>query len=79
MADITMCVNKLCPNASHCYRVTAVPDRFAQSMALFEYTKIDKKVVCDNYIDKGKIKYGMEFDDEINLIIKHIDNLADNH
>jgi len=38
MADITMCSQHLCPNASHCYRVQAKPSENWQSVCHFGYT-----------------------------------------
>lgn len=38
MADITMCSSEYCPVKDQCYRVTAKPNKFAQSWANFEYT-----------------------------------------
>jgi len=49
MADITMCLNTLCPNAATCYRITATPSENWQSMAMFEYTVGVGGVNCSNY------------------------------
>lgn len=49
MADITMCTQTLCPNASHCYRVQAKPSEHWQSCATFSYTITTRGVECDNY------------------------------
>ena len=49
MADITMCTQKLCPNAAHCYRVQAKASDW-QSTATFGYTISARGVECENYI-----------------------------
>ncbi len=49
MADITMCTQKLCPNAGHCLRRIAQPSKF-QSWCMFEYGLSPQGVVCDFYI-----------------------------
>ena len=48
VADITMCSQKLCPNAPHCYRVQAQPGE-RQSVCAFEYTFAIDGVLCDFY------------------------------
>ena len=50
MADITMCSQTLCPNASHCYRVQATQNRHWQNVATFDYTISDRGVECDSYM-----------------------------
>ena len=50
MADITMCTQKLCPNAEHCLRVQARPAILWQSWATFNYTISLSGVACDNYM-----------------------------
>lgn len=55
MADITMCTNNLCPNATRCYRVTASPNEYWQSMAFFDYEVSENGVVCNNYWPTEKI------------------------
>jgi hypothetical protein len=50
MADITMCVNTICPNAKHCYRVQAIITHGWQIMDFFEYTIGVDGVICDNYL-----------------------------
>ena len=37
MSDITMCMNKVCPLKSNCYRYVAIPDKYWQSYADFKY------------------------------------------
>ena len=37
MSDITMCVNKMCPLKSNCYRYMAMPDEYWQSYTNFKY------------------------------------------
>jgi hypothetical protein len=50
MADITMCVNKTCPNKNSCYRQKAIPNNYHQSMAKFEYTSsVNGEFYCDNF------------------------------
>ena len=48
MADITMCSQKHCPNAAHCYRVQAPPSKW-QAYAAFEYVAAIDGVLCDFY------------------------------
>ena len=48
MADITMCSQKLCPNAAHCYRAQATPGEW-QSVRAFEYVSAIDGVLCDAY------------------------------
>ena len=48
MADITMCSQKLCPNATHCYRAQATPGEW-QAYADFEYVAAIDGVLCDFY------------------------------
>lgn len=48
MADITMCVQKLCPNAGHCRTVQAKPGHW-QNCAAFKYTVSEHGVECDSY------------------------------
>ncbi len=57
MPDITMCVNTLCPNAGHCYRVQAKPCEYSQSMANFQYTVSNLRmgVECDNYMEMREV------------------------
>jgi len=49
MPDITMCINTLCPDAGHCYRVQAKPGDW-QSIAMFNYTISAHGVDCENYM-----------------------------
>lgn len=49
MADITMCTQTLCPNASHCYRVQAKASEW-QSMVMFDYTISARGVECRYYM-----------------------------
>ena len=49
MADITMCTQTLCQNASHCYRVQAVASDW-QSMMTFQYTVSVRGVECNSYM-----------------------------
>jgi len=49
MVDITMCTNCLCPKASSCYRVKAIPGQW-QSWASFDYTVSVNGIDCDHYI-----------------------------
>ena len=49
MVDITMCTQKLCPNATHCYRVQAKPSEW-QSIMAFYYSVGVNGVVCSGYI-----------------------------
>jgi hypothetical protein len=55
MADITMCVNTLCPNASSCYRVTATPSEYWQSYCDFKYQVGAEGVICSNYWPTHKV------------------------
>jgi hypothetical protein len=48
MADITKCLNLLCPNAEHCYRVQA-KDSDWQSYSMFTYMISTIGVECENY------------------------------
>lgn len=50
MADITMCTNRLCPEAQNCYRVQATPSVPWQSMTAFAYEVSAGGVVCSNKI-----------------------------
>jgi len=56
MADITMCMNELCPNAQHCHRVRAVPSDY-QSWAMFQYTVSGRGVECAHYWPEYEIKH----------------------
>lgn len=49
MADITMCLNQLCPNAGSCKRVQATPSEW-QSWMAFDYRVTENGVLCENYI-----------------------------
>lgn len=60
MADITMCVHTLCPNAWNCYRVQATPSQHWQSMMAFQYTVSVSGVECDNYWPMDKAEYNVE-------------------
>ncbi len=55
MTDITMCLNKLCPNASSCRRVTARHSNY-QSVAMFKYTVGKNGVICVNYWKNHGVK-----------------------
>ena len=54
MPDISMCLNKLCPNAPHCYRVRA-KEWIYQSWVMFEYVVSVNGVECDAYIPIYKV------------------------
>jgi hypothetical protein len=54
MADITKCTNILCPNATHCYRITAPASEW-QSYSNFKYTLDIKGVICDRYIPVDRV------------------------
>lgn len=47
MADITKCVNEVCPLRDTCYRATA-PDSYMQSVACFNY----ENGKCENYYER---------------------------
>ena len=49
MADITMCVQTLCPNASHCYRAQITPNPW-QIVGRFNYTISTRGVECAYYM-----------------------------
>lgn len=55
MADITMCLNTLCPNAEGCRRIQAKPSDF-QSVQMFEYHVGVNGVECDYYWPIYEIK-----------------------
>lgn len=48
MPDITMCLNKLCPNAGTCKRVQSMPSDY-QSYADFKYEISVDGIKCDSY------------------------------
>jgi len=49
MADITMCLNTLCPIAYSCYLNRAMPSKY-QSYSVFQYEIRIDHVKCDNFI-----------------------------
>lgn len=55
MPDITMCLNKLCPNSVTCKRVQSRPSDY-QSYADFKYTIGVDGVICDNYWPTYQVK-----------------------
>jgi len=48
MPDISMCTQRLCPNAESCYRFKAKPSEL-QSYSQFEYTIDADGVNCEYY------------------------------
>ena len=52
MSDITMCSSEHCPMKDKCYRVSAKPNKFAQSWSNFEYTCNDNSGYEDFMLDK---------------------------
>lgn len=55
MADIAMCLNKLCPKFRSCYRAQATPSRW-QSFSSFSYEVSSKGVVCDGFIQADTLR-----------------------
>ena len=54
MADITMCTQVLCPNASICYRFRAIPNPQYQSFCAFKYEVKCSGVVCEYFMPMPK-------------------------
>ena len=50
-----MCINKLCPKSKECYRSTAKPSEYRQSVAVFKYTVGINGVNCEYYIKTIKV------------------------
>jgi hypothetical protein len=49
MADIAMCTQCQCPNASTCYRRTAEKNPFQQAYADWHWSLIGRDIECDGY------------------------------
>ncbi len=57
MPDITMCLNEKCIKKQYCYRFTATPKEFWQSIHVFEpKNNTEEKFECEKHIPNNDPK-----------------------